>query len=574
MSQSVRIPSLAPAARTPRRLRLSMGREDWIMAGGILAVGAFLVVAVALPLLALFVKAFENRAGEFVGLANFAAYFSTPSLTQSIWNSLFVASASTVITVTLGFVFAYGLTRTCMPLRGVLKAMAITPILSPSMLPAISLVYLFGNKGFAKGLLFGNSIYGPIGIIMGEVYYTFPHVLLILVTALSMADARLYEAADALGTSRWRTFWTVTLPGVRYGLVSAAVVAFTLALTDFGVAKVVGGRFNVLATDVYKQVIGQKNFPMGAVVGLVLLMPALLSFLVTRHVQKRQKAQLSARSVLLAPQPQKGRDLVFFALCSVIALAIATMLGTSAFASFIKLWPYDLTLSLSNYDFSLVDSSGWTSYTNSLVMASSVAVIGTAVVFGGAYLVEKGRSLPLLRHAIGVLALLPLAVPGLVLGIAYIFFFNHPANPLGFLMGTMAILVINTLAHYYTVAHLSASTILKQVDGEYEAVSASLKVPFWRTFVLVTVPVCLPTILDIFVYLFATALTTASSLIFLYTPDTKTASVAVISIDDAGNIASAAAMAMVIVYTSAAVRGIDLLVRRFGLARFQRWRRR
>ena len=522
----------------------------------------------------MFVKAFEDRQGGFVGLANFAAYFSTPSLTQSIWNSLMVASACTVITVSLGFVFAYGLTRTCMPFRGVLRALAITPILSPSMLPAISLVYMFGNQGYAKHLLFGNSIYGPIGIILGEVYYTFPHVLLILTTAMAMADGRLYEAAEALGTSRWRTFLTVTLPGLRYGLVSAAVVSFTLALTDFGVAKVVGGRFNVLATDVYKQVIGQKNFPMGAVVGIVLMLPALMSFMVTRRVQRRQSAQLSARSVLYVPQPRRGRDMVFFVVCAVIGLAIASMLGTSAFASLIQFWPYDLTLSLNNYDFSTVDPTGWSSYFNSLKLAFWVAGIGTAVIFCGAYLVEKGRGMPILRHVINGLTMLPLAVPGLVLGISYIFFFNHPSNPLGFLTGTMAILVINTIAHYYTVSHLSAMTVLKQVDAEYEAVSASLKVPFWRTFLWVTVPVCLPTILDIFVYLFATALTTASSLIFLYTPETKTASVAVISIDDAGNIASAAAMAMVIVYTSALVRGLGLLLRRIALDRFQRWRTR
>ena len=121
-------------------------------------------------------------------------------------------------------------------------------------------------------------------------FYCFPHALMILVTALAAGRRALYEAAAALGASRWRVFWTVTLPGARYGLISAAFVVFTLVITDFGIAKVIGGQFNVLATDAYKQVVGQQNFEMGAVVGMILLVPAVLAFVVDRVVQRRQVA--------------------------------------------------------------------------------------------------------------------------------------------------------------------------------------------------------------------------------------------------------------------------------------------
>ena len=107
---------------------------------------------------------------------------------------------------------------------------------------------------------------------------------MILVAALSMADARLYEAADALGASKTRVFFTVTLPGAKYGVISAGFVIFTLVITDFGIAKVIGGQFNVLATDIYKQVIGQQNFEMGAVVGFVLLIPAVVAFTADRII--------------------------------------------------------------------------------------------------------------------------------------------------------------------------------------------------------------------------------------------------------------------------------------------------
>ena len=209
-----------------------------------------------------------------------------------------------------------------MPGRGLFRLIAQIPLLAPSLLPAISLVYLFGNQGLAKGLLFGASIYGPIGIVIGEVFWTFPHALIILTTALAISDARLYEAAEALRASPSRIFWTVTLPGARYGLITATFVVFTLVITDFGVPKVIGGQFNVLATDIYKQVVGQQNFQMGAVVGLILLLPAVIAFAVDRIVQRRQTALLSARAVPYAPKPDPFVDRLFLAICSLIALAI------------------------------------------------------------------------------------------------------------------------------------------------------------------------------------------------------------------------------------------------------------
>ena len=175
---------------------------------------------------------------------------------------------------------------------------------APSLLSAISLIYLFGNQGLLKDALMGASIYGPIGIVIAQVFYCFPHALIILVAALSLSDARLYEAAEALGTSKRRVFTTITLPGAKYGLINAMFVVFTLVVTDFGIAKVIGGQFNVLATDAYKQVVGQQNFEMGAVVGMVLLLPAVLAFVIDRIAQRRQVALLSARAVPLQPKRQ------------------------------------------------------------------------------------------------------------------------------------------------------------------------------------------------------------------------------------------------------------------------------
>lgn len=537
-------------------------------------IGLYLIAALALPLGLMLTKSFEGSHGEFVGLANYVRYFSTPALFQSIGNSLWVSILSTLLTVPLAFVYAYALTRSLMPFRGFFKTVALVPILVPSLLPGLALVYLFGNQGLLKAALFGHSIYGPIGIVMAEVFTTFPHALLIILAALALADARLYEAAIALRASRPKIFWTVTLPGARYGLISATFVVFTTVITDFGAPKVIGGQYNVLATDVYKQVIGQQNFQMGAVVSVILLVPAIFAFFVDRRVRSRQVALLSARAVPYEPKPQRLFDLSMLAYCIVTGLAILSIVAISQFAAVVKFFPYNLTLTWAHYDFDTKGGGGWASYYNSIRLALLTAVIGTVIVFVGAYLVEKARGFTLGRGIFHFLAMLPMAVPGLVLGLAYIFFFNAPANPLNVLYRTMTILVVNTIVHFYTVGHLTALTALRQMDPEFETVSASLKQPFYRTFWRVTVPVCMPSILDIAIYMFVNAMTTVSSVVFIYGPKTELASISVLNMDDTGEIASAAAMAMMIFYTNVGARMLHLLLARRLEWRTQAWRRR
>ena len=553
---------------------LHVDRDALVSRVALVLLVGWLLLTIAMPLWTLLSKSFQNANGDFVGLANYIRYFSTPSLFNSIFNSVWVAVVSTAIVIPLAFLYAFALTRSKMPFKGIFYGVALLPVFAPSLLSAISLIYLFGNQGLLKHLLFGNSIYGPLGIIVAQVYYCFPSAVIILVTALTLADARLYEVADALGTSKRRIFTTVTLPGTKYGLINACFVVFTLVVTDFGIAKVIGGQFNVLATDAYKQVVGQQNFSMGAVVGMILLVPAVLAFFIDRVVQRRQYSLLSARAVPYEPKPSSGRDAALMVYVVLIAAIIVGLLAVAVWASFITYWPYNLSVTLHNYNFGTFDADGWTPYFNSVKMAALAAVIGTAVVFTGAYLIDKTKISPTGRALAHLLAMLPMAVPGLVLGLGYVFFFNAVWNPFNILYGTLLVLVVNCTAHFYTVAHITALTALKQIDPEFESVAASLKVPAWHTFRRVTVPICMPAILDIAVYMFVNALTTVSAVIFLYGPGTKLASVAIVHMDEAGVTAGAAAMATLIVGTAISVKLLHIVLDRLLLVRLQAWRKR
>ncbi|WP_246681255.1 putative 2-aminoethylphosphonate ABC transporter permease subunit [Mesorhizobium sp. B2-6-1] len=530
------------------------------------------LVMIVLPLYTLLSQSFENSDGSFIWFDNFISYAKDPILRQSVINSVWVASLTVLFVVPLGFIYAYALTRSCIWQKGLFKGIGLLPILAPSLLPAIALVYIFGNQGYLKFLMLGHSIYGPVGIIIAQLFHCFPFVILIMTTALGTADARLYEAADTLNTSRWRIFWTITFPGARYGLVNACFVVFTTGIVDFGIAKVIGGKFNMLAVDVYRQIIGQQNFQMGAVIGVILLIPPVLTFIVERLTHRQQVSQLTSRAVILQPKPSPVFDRFMFCVVLVLALPIASIIGTAIFASFVRLWPYDLSLTLDNFNFGAVDPGGWSSYWNSVNMACFTAFFGTVLTFVGAYLSEKHPTRSKLMTVYHMIAMIPLAVPGIVLGLGYTFFFNAPTNPLTVLYGTMTIMVMCTISHYYTVPHLMALTALKQIDAEFEAASRALGVPFWTTLRRVTVPVAIPAIIDMATFYFVNAMTTVAGVIFIYASTTKVASIAVLALNDTGDDGAASAMAMMIVYTSIAVKLVQVVVTKLLLRSQQQWR--
>jgi len=545
---------------------------DVLVRALLVVAGAGLALFLLAPMAAIFIRAVQDNNGNYVGFVHFANYFSTPALARSVWNSVWVSLAVTVITVPAAFIFAYALTRSCMPFKGTLRLIALIPLLAPSLLPAIAFIQWFGNQGALKWLMGGVSIYGAPGIIMSEVFNCFPHALMILIAALALADGRLYEAADALGTRRARKFFTITVPSCKYGLISAATVVFTYAISDFGAPKVIGGNFNVLAVDVFKQVIGQFNFSIGAVVGLLLLVPSVVAFGIDWVVRRRLTASLTTRSVPFAPRPRALFDGLMLAYCALVCALLLAVLGMAVYTSLIHLWPYNLGFTLKHYRYALIAGDYAPAFWNSLKMGAWTAVIGTVFVFCTAYLLEKTRGLGPVRPALRLLALLSMAVPGLVLGLGYIMFFNHPANPLNFLYQSMAILAISTVVHYYTSGHLTAVTALKALDDEYESVSASLKVPFYKTFWRVTVPVCLPAILEIARYYFVVSISTLSCVVFLYAPHTILAAVAIMNMDEAGDIGPAAALGTLVVLASIGVCLVYALATRVLIAKSQAWR--
>ncbi|MDP3425114.1 MAG: putative 2-aminoethylphosphonate ABC transporter permease subunit [Burkholderiaceae bacterium] len=543
-------------------------------ASGLLLVLAALVLAVflLLPMGALLGHSVLDARGNW-SLQRFHEVLTAPGMADASWNTFWVALVVTGITVPLAFLYAYAIQRSCMPFKGLWRVLGLSPLLGPSLVGAIAFIQWFGTQGVLKSWLGDTSVYGPLGIIMATVFASFPHALMVLIVALATADGRLFEAADALGASRWRKFVTVTLPAAKYGLISAGMLVFAYSVSEFGIPKVIGGNFKVLAVEIYVQTVGQQNLGHGAVVALMLLLPVMFAYVVDRQVQRRQQASMTARAVPYQPKRDVARDGLLLLFTAVVATAMLAVLGMAVYTSFITFWPYNLAPTLGHYTYGLADAGVGNAYLNSLWIALLTAVLGTPFIFVTAYLLDKtGQPNSPLRSAIQAMASLPMGVPGLVLGIGYILFFNHPDNPLGALYRTFAIMVIVNVVHYYSACHLTALTALKSLDREFEAVSASLKVSRFVTFFRVTLPVCLPAVLEISRYLFINAMTTVSALVFLYSPDTLPAAVSILNLDEAGELGPAAAMATLIILTTAVFSLLHAGLTHLLLRRHQAWR--
>ncbi len=521
-----------------------------------------LLLFLVAPILIVFLKSFEVSSGVY-GLDNYVNTMSESHFWRVVVNSLGLASTVTVIAVSLAFVFAYAIQRSKMPGKKVFSIIAMLPVFAPSLVQALGLVFLLGRNGVVNRWFdLEIEIYGFWGVVIADVIYAFPQAFLLLSAALAVADSRPYEAARMLGASKKRIFFDVTLPGVKFGLISSIFLVFTITITDFGNAMVIGGDFSVLATEIYNQVAGQMNFNLGSVVAIILLVPVIIAFLIERFLGSQNKDHVSDNTSPLVAKSNPVFDSFMFIVATMICGAILTVVAIVVYASFVKLWPYNMAFTLDNYSF---DSQGGAKpIFTSIYVSLTAAFIGVIMVVSSAYVVNKSKGFVI--DAINFFSILPAAIPGMVLGIAYIFFFNDPNNPLTIIYGSIFILAINSVYHFHAQGFLSATTGLKQISNTFDETSACLGANRSTTIRKITVPLLLPVILTIGIFFFMRSMVTLSSVIFLVSPSVNLAAVSVMLLDDAGNSTQAAAFSTLIILVVLIALGImNLILRVFNV---------
>lgn len=504
--------------------------------------------------------------GNVLTLENYISYFTNPRMFRSLTNSLIVSSVTTVITTILAFFFAYGLTRTTIPGKGIFYTISTLPLIAPSIIQGLALILLFGKNGLITRYLLQTdwNIYGATGIIVAECLYCFPNALFILYTTLSAVDTRLDEAAQSLGASALKTFYKVTLPSAKYGIASAAALVFNLTITDFGVPVVIGGNYSVLATEIYQQVIGMQRFNLGATISVILLIPSVAAFLLNYYLTKKSYALISGQARPFLQPSRPFKKWAFTLYCWIPCIFILIVFATVFLGSFVKVWPYDFSLTLKHYDFPSLGGIAplWTKFWasilkgewqsiiaykyapiwNSLWVSILVAMGGASLTLLAGYVVEKKK--PKGEQTLYTLSVLPAAIPGIVMGLGYILAFNKPYF---FIYGTFWIVIINIIICNFTLGVLSSIANLKQIDKSIEEAAVSLGADPITTFTRVVFPLTKTAFFSNMTFFFMRAMTTISAVIFLVSAKVKLAAIEIVFLDIDGRTASANAMCTIII---------------------------
>ena len=330
---------------------------------------ALLLLFVIYPLAKTLIYSLTDETGAF-SLANLITILQTPRYGKVFGRTMALGLIVAVIATFIGYVFAYTVTRVNVPAKGFFKTMATLPILSPPFVLSLSIIFLFGKQGLiSKNLLgiTGSSVYGLKSLIVVQVMSFFPIAYLTLSGILASIDASVEDAA-CMGAGRWKTFWTVTFPLSLPGIISGALLVFIQSLEDFSNPATIGGDYTTLSIEVYNIITGSYDMRKGSVLALLLLLPAVIAYLLNKYWVNKKSF------VTVTGKPTQARKLIeephikwpLFAFCLIVSAIIILFYGTVIFASFVRTWGVDFSLTLDQYRKAL--QYGWDSLKNSMTL--------------------------------------------------------------------------------------------------------------------------------------------------------------------------------------------------------------
>lgn len=501
-----------------------------------------------------------------------AEFLTSPHLVKAAWNSLLVSAVTTVLAVTLAFALVYGLRRGVVPMPGVVRALILLPLVSPPVIMAFAAILLFGRQGLVTRHLLDSglglveadtfNLYGFWGVVVAMVLSYLPHAAIVLDDVLARHGGPLEEAAASQGAGPGQIFCHVTLPLARPGILGAALVVFIQSMTDFGNPLVIGRGFPVLAGVVYTEITGFQNLALAAALCLWLILPGLVGYalFVKLGASRRFATQASdARPPELPVPPMARRALRGTAL--VTALAVLLFYGVVLAGSLTRVWGIDYTPTLDHFRLEPEFESSFARNLGLPLVWSSLEIAGMAAFLGGfvslaiAYLAERSP-LPG-RQLLGLAAVLPGVVPGVLFGLGYLVAFNAPFGEKALsLSGGAAILVINILFANIYVGVLAGRATLQRLDRAIDDAAASLGASLAQTFWYVTLPLLGRVFVLATLYIFVHGMVTLSGVMFLVSPDHMLASVGILMHAEGGRYGIACAMTVAIMLIVLVVLGL------------------
>ena len=511
-------------------------RHEWLR---LVSVGCVLLFAI-LPLLTL---AFHITGADWQYILRDSSFW------ESVRNSLLYTFIAATITTALALTAAYLLNTSGLKRKNIPVVLLTLGMLVPTVSVGLGLRILFGANGFLD-LLFGwrIEVLGLPGLILGSVMTSFPATFLILYDSLHYEETGPYDAAAIMGISRLSTFFRLTIPYLRIALISAFCACFTLIFSDYGIPMEIAGKMKTLPMYLYDQFLSSFQYGRGSIAGFVLLIPAIISFVFDLIFRDQSVAEKQKRLIPCGKGFTRVAAAVIGTLCFLLFLPQLAFISLS----FTKAFPNDLSFTTEHVAniFLNTHGVGLAQYIrNSLSLAGLTALLGTCFAYLLGYL--SVRKTGKMGKAVDLLALSTIAIPGLVLGIGYIFLFRGTNRVF---YGTVFILVVVNIFHFLGSPYLLARNCLSKINSEYEVIGETLGISRGKVIRKVLIPNSASTLIEMFSYFFLNSMITISAVAFLCSYDNQPLSILITTYEKNSNYEMQSVISLLILALNILVR--------------------
>lgn len=466
----------------------------------------------AVPMISVLVKSFTGN-GEAASLSHYVEVLTGRGFLRALGNSFAISICSALLATVLAFILACTIHYTNVGKRykWLIGKAAILPMLLPTITYGFAIIYSFGKQGLLTQL-FGRqlfNIYGFNGLLLGYVVYTLPIAFTLINNAMGYIDKRFMIVSRLMGDSPLQTFrMTIVIP-LMGTLATSFIQTFFLCFTDFGIPASVGGQYEVVASVLYAEMLGSiPNFGNGAVVALVMIIPSVVSITVL-HILEKYNVRYNKISPIELKKGVK-RDAVFAVLSGAVLVCALSMFAVMFVTPFIEEWPYRMNFTLEHVQAVFEDRQLYGVYVNSVMVALITALVGTLIAYGGALVMARSTVSGKLKKVIDSIALVTNTIPGMVIGLAYLFVFT--GTPL---QNTFPIIIICNIVHYFSTPYLMMKNSLSKMNASWETTAMLMGDSWVKTIVRVVTPNALSTLLEVFSYYFVNAMVTVSAVIFI-----------------------------------------------------------
>lgn len=488
-----------------------MKRKSWELKLIFLVLVAVFAIFLAVPAIRLLLKSFLGEDG-LTG-AYYLDVFSGKGFTTALGNSFAVSIVSALVAVGIAFVMAYIIHYTRLPrgFKRFVQAVATLPMFLPTITYGFAIIYSFGKQGLITRLL-GHQffdIYGFGGLLVGYVIYTVPVAFLLIHNTMGYVDKKTLVVSKAMGDGTLSTFWIAILRPLLGTLAGAFIQAFFLCFTDFGIPASVGGDYEVIATVLYNEMLGGvPDFNRGAVISVVMLLPSIVSILLLRFLERYNIRYDRISDADLRRNP--GRDTAWGLSGTVLAILILCMFVVIFVVPLVERWPYQTGFTLEHFQEIFSDNELQTVYLNSLGMALATALFGTLAAYGAALITARSKLPGWCKQVIDAIALVTNTIPGMVLGLAFLFVFSGTS-----LQNTFPLMILCNIVHYFSTPYLMMKNSLSKMNAGWETTAMLMGDSWPKTILRVVTPNAAASLIETFSYYFINSMVTISALIFL-----------------------------------------------------------